>query len=892
MSRDKLIAHLWPERESANARHLLSALVYETRQALGEGVVTAAGDDLRLGSAITSDVGAFEDALKERRLERAVSLYAGPFLDGFFIKDGADFERWVDERRSHFHREAVTAAWALATQAEHAGEAATATHWARRAVALSREEPMLRRLIALLDRLGDPPGAVRAYEEFARWLRVEYELTPSAETRELVDAVRARAGAAAPPARPPVRHRAPTVPDEDPVGSPDRVAVLPFTVFGQGEYAYLAEGIVDLLSTSIDGAGRLRSVDARSLLGYLAREPLEPGDPERGRSVARRFGAGLYVLGSVVVVGARLQITASLYDANGTLRSTAQTVAGEEAVFDAIDDLTRRLLVTQLGGPAGRLRRLAVLTTHSLPALKAFLEGESAFRLGRAAMEAYRRAVTLDPTFALAHYRLAVAATTNFQPELARAAAVAALRNSERLSERDRRLLEAFNAYVRGDAATAERMYSAIVAVDPDELEAWYQLGEVRFHYGPLGGAPIGESRYAFERALALDPNHGESLVHLIVVAVIERRYDDARVLFERLEPGGELPVQVRTLRAFVIGDAADRESAVREIAGASDAMLAIAVRYVAASSPDPAGADRLSRLLVASERSPEARALGYVLRAHFALAHGRLADAMSELTAIPIAEPECGLEYRALFSLLPFAPTSVDALRAIQDDLRLMTVRSSVPRQDPAPSPLFTIHDDVHVALRSYLLGLVSAHVGDRDEALQLAAELETTSGAGDPPQLARAMAASVRAAVALAAAGDGPARRPERSDAAARAFTMLEQARPELPWELAYFSPFYARALERYRCAEMLFSLGRCEDALRWYGSFTDYTPHALPYVAPAHLRQGEICEALGRHADAIAHYERFVDLWRDADPPLQPEVARVRARIALLRAESRAG
>jgi DNA-binding SARP family transcriptional activator/Tfp pilus assembly protein PilF len=892
MSRDKLISHLWPERDTTRARHLLSALVYETRQALGEDVVAAAGDDLRLGSGITSDVGDFGDALREQRLERAVSLYAGPFLDGFFIKDGAEFERWVDERRSHFHRETVTAAWALATQAEHSGEAATAAHWARRAVALSREEPMLRRLIALLDRLGDRAGAVRAYEEFARWLRVECELVPSAETRELVDAVRARAGRAATPARPPVRHAPPAMPNDDPVGSPDRVAVLPFAIFGQGDYAYLGEGIVDLLSTSIDGAGRLRSVDARSLLGYLEREPLEPGDPERGRSVARRFGAGLYVLGSVVAVGTRLQISASLYDATGTLRSTAQTSAGEEAVFDAVDDLARRLLLTQLGGPAARLRRLAVLTTHSLPALKAFLAGESAYRLGRAAMDAYRLAVTLDPTFALAHYRLAVAATTNFQPELARASATEALRHGERLSERDRRLLEAFDAYVRGDSATAERLYRAIVAVDPDELEAWYQLGEVRFHYGPLGGAPIAESRYAFERALALDPVHGESLIHLTVVAVIERRYDDARTLFERVQLTGELPVQVRTLGAFVIGDAAERDRAAEEIAGASDAMLAMAVRYVAASTPDRAAADRLSRLLVAPERSPEARALGRVLRAQFALAHGRLADAMRELAAIPSAEPEWELEYRALFALLPFAPTSVEALRALQGDLRRMTVRSSVPRLNPAPNTLFTIHDNLHATLRTYLLGLVSAHVGDRDGALHCAVELDATMGAAEPRQLAGAMAASVRAAVTLLAEGDDPGGGPEGSDTAARAFAMLEQARPELPWELAYFSPFYARALERYRCAELLFTVGRCEDALRWYESLADYTPHTLPYVAPAHLRQGEIFESLGRHADAITHYARFAELWQDADVELRPAVARARARIASLRVESRAG
>ena len=683
-------------------------------------------------------------------------------------------------------------------------------------------------------------------------------------------------------APPPAGRAASHVPDETPSPSIERIAVLPFTVYGRGDFAYLGEGIVDLLSTSIDGAGRLRSVDARSLLGYLAREPLALGDPDRGRSVARRFGAGLYVLGSVVEVGGRIQISASLYDADGTLRSTVQTTAGEEAVFDAVDDVARRLLLTRMAGPAARLRRLAVLTTHSLPALKAFLEGESAYRLGRDAMDAYRRAVTLDPTFALAHYRLAVAATTNFQPQLAHASTARALEHGERLAERDRRLLEAFEAYLRGAPAAAERLYRATVAADPDELEAWYQLGEVGFHYGPLAGVAVGESRYAFERALALDPEHGESLVHLLIVAAIERRYDDVAALFERLDVADGLPVQIRALRAFAVGDAAEREQAAEAIGHADDTMLAVAVRYVAGASPDLAGADRLSRLLVTPQRSSEARALGHVLRGHFALAGGRRTDALRELAAIPAAEREWELEYRAIFSLAPFAPASADALRALQDELRRQTVRRSVDRPSPTPGALFTIHDDLHEALRIYLLGLVSARLGDGDEALCCASELERATGPAASRQIAQAMAASVHAARTLAACGHGSARR----DAAAVAFTTLERARPELPWELGYYSPFYARALERYWCAELLLELGRSDEALRWYASLADFTPHTLPYLAPAHLRQGEICEQLGRPADAIRHYVRVAELWANADPELRPAVDRACARLASLR------
>jgi hypothetical protein len=58
------------------------------------------------------------------------------------------------------------------------------------------------------------------------------------------------------------------------------------------------------------------------------------------------------------------------------------------------------------------MARLAALTTHSLPALKHFLRGETEFRRGNytEAFEAFRLATAEDSTFALAHFRLAHAA--------------------------------------------------------------------------------------------------------------------------------------------------------------------------------------------------------------------------------------------------------------------------------------------------------------------------------------------------------------------------------------------------------------------------------------------------------------------------------------------------
>ena len=100
------------------------------------------------------------------------------------------------------------------------------------------------------------------------------------------------------------------------------------------------------------------------------------------------------------------------------------------------------------------------MTTSSLPALKAYLVGEQAFRVGEyRAAEAFQQAVGQDSLFALAYYRLAAAAEyAAFRSDIALQAMENALRYSDRLSSRDRALVDASLAVRRGDANEAERL--------------------------------------------------------------------------------------------------------------------------------------------------------------------------------------------------------------------------------------------------------------------------------------------------------------------------------------------------------------------------------------------------------------------------------------------------
>src|SRR5215207_11070648 len=88
VSRDKLVAYLWPERDSKHGRNLLKQAVHVLRRALRDEAIVAAGDELRLNcDVVKTDLDEFEEASRRGDHARAVQLYRGDFLDGFFVKE-------------------------------------------------------------------------------------------------------------------------------------------------------------------------------------------------------------------------------------------------------------------------------------------------------------------------------------------------------------------------------------------------------------------------------------------------------------------------------------------------------------------------------------------------------------------------------------------------------------------------------------------------------------------------------------------------------------------------------------------------------------------------------------------------------------------------------------
>src|SRR5262249_49687003 len=110
-SRDRVLGVLWPESEEERARQSLSQLIYSVKREHGIDVPgSGAGARLRLdANQISSDVADFRAAIAAKNWQDAARLYAGAFLDGFYLADAPEFERWTESERASLATEGIRA---------------------------------------------------------------------------------------------------------------------------------------------------------------------------------------------------------------------------------------------------------------------------------------------------------------------------------------------------------------------------------------------------------------------------------------------------------------------------------------------------------------------------------------------------------------------------------------------------------------------------------------------------------------------------------------------------------------------------------------------------------------------------------------------------------------
>ena len=878
VSRDVLVEMFWGGQDEERARHSLSDALSHLRRVVGPGAIELTRHEVRLaeGALIVDAIGFLEAAA--RGDDDALLAYDGVFLHGVHVAESASFEHWVERQRRRleatFRSSAERRCGQLARLRRWDECAEVAARWLD--VAPLSADAALYRLNALKAD-GTPEADRRALDEYERLrarLRRELDLAPEPRVVELASSIEARLverrTIAAPkvPAvvRTPVAARGPAthVPNAPapaslpkrsrarflaaaaivvmlaaaaavgvvnaratPAASEHVLAVVPFDVSGSGDVQFLGTGMVDLLSVNLDGAGELRAVDPRVLLDAIKRDGKLPADPRAASELARRFGAGLYVLGRVVSAGDRIRVTATLYGPRGHRTQAAAEGASSE-LFEVVDELSRQLLAGYPSESGDRLVSLAAQTTASLPALRAYLDGTASYRGGRfdAAFEAFERAARTDTTFALAHYQLVHAALWSGRANWDSVASASrrAARHSGSLGRRARLLIEANAAFRGGELDQAERLYAMVVAEYPDDVEAWYQLGDVLFHGNVVRGRLATESRAPFERVLALEPANFAALTHLARIAAREAKGPETAALVARALGG--LPADrgsdLRALRAAATGDEREKRRVRDALAYAEDELVRVSAERVALFARDSAEARVLASMLRDSRRAPGFRALGAFALADLALARHSLDEARRYLSAAEDDAPVFAAHRRALFLLHPESGASREELSAARAALGRVGGRS-----DPSSAlPHFAVYDGLHAAISQYLIGVTSVALGDSAAARGVASTLEAMALRPEHGDFAKRLAESVRGHL-YASRGE--------LEAAVAAFDRGRLIAPEGMLESAIGNQAY----ERWVRAEALRALGRHDEARRWYASLGEATFDQLPWAGPAAAR-----------------------------------------------------
>jgi DNA-binding SARP family transcriptional activator/TolB-like protein len=916
LSRDKLIASLWPETDTEHGRGLLRQACYALRRDLQAPDLFLGSIQLRLNPAvISSDVGSFACALEENDPARAVSCYSGSFLDGFYLNGGGEFETWAETERARLAAQCRAALETLSTQASGRGEHRVAVQWWRRLLEL---DPLSSHaalgLMAALDHAGERAEALRCGQAYGELVRSELGTDPPPELSQWIDRHRHVAGNGGPiarplttamPTRPALEASLPPVPVAPPrqarhrlrkgalvlialivAGavtvwslrsspivstaslSPTTITVLPFTYRGSPEFSYLGEGMVDLLGANLNGAGDIRTVDPHAVLALTAQAGTK-WNPERARNVAAQLGAGSYVLGDVLEVGGRLRISARLHHSRA--QDDAPDVATVEGMpaqlLRLVDALTIQLLKTRGRDPRLPPVNLAAFTTDSLAALKAYLDGERALRASRlySSIEAFQRATKIDPSFALAYYRLAIAAGPG---TLGRQALDQAMRYSPRLGDHGQRLIQALDAFDRGRQKDAERLYREIVTLYPNDLEAWTQWGQVLFHGGSRIANSWFEAREPFERALSMDPRDANLLWHLSNIAARQRRVGALDSLTQRLIQASPHPgraAMARAQRAIVVGDTAELARFMSEMRKASDDPAQPVVGFLTFTTGDLHAGRRLWGLMADPSRGRGTRVLAFKTLAQIELMSGRWRAAQAQLDTMAGLDPATALEHRALFALWPLQQVPRAELVAIRDSL----VRWKASPGPTNETSLIAELSPAHPYLRLYLLGLFAARLGEPAAALRYAAELDRRSRSAFAPEFVADLGRTVAAEVARV--GGQPQAALHILDKASF-WTRIDV----LP---TGNSPFYVHEYERFIRAELLNALGRSDEALRSYVQMADNLFHL---GAPAHVRLARIYDHQGDRGRAVNHYARFIALWKDCDPQLKPLVMEAQQRV----------
>ncbi|MES2521407.1 MAG: protein kinase [Gemmatimonadota bacterium] len=713
--------------------------------------------------------------------------------------------------------------------------------------------------------------------------------------------------------------------------------VAPFEVQGpdRERLAWLREGSLNMLTLSLAQWTDLQVTEYERSLSLLRGEGVngsERVDLEQAKKIANDIGAGRIVMGQIMSVGDSMIVTATLYDANGRsveqARQAAPNGADPRPIFEGVASELLSLLGVQ-GIDVGVAKR----TTTSVAAYRAYLEGLrylNTWRLQQAD-SAFNVAIKLDSTFAMAYYKksLAMGWIPSFD-STRRIASAKAVEYSDRLPQHLQELVRGHDELTQGFFAnnvgdsTSTRAFLAsrarlarLVATDSNDAEAWYALADADFHLvhrAKYGAAPDTAARYfteslrGFERTIKLDPSFHLAYQHLVqIYAEAAAPTSNVVLAGDSLLPAGNAtyerrigtPEVVASLKSAARTRSRDAAAGwVRLDPDATEARRELANAYESMGQPDSA-----IQTLREAMRRPSTASPAFAWRIPLIKAKNGMPSAGPELRGVIARQGVDTVKNFRLQDRMQMVlgamtvaaasgmPSILDSASAVLQKTDPMMPGSTQPSKFVAEWLTAGIKTSMGMpitgSMRSTLVNGVSTvernPPGQRDVAIPYLAYLET----GDTlfSSAARRWASSSTNGLPELQALEALERRDTTTAMRlAREFPSLDSLKRGVLGmngvRLVARAEVMARLGNPRRAVEILEII----DPARFSpGSMIDagYAVYVRSYMQRARLY-----EQLGEKDRAIASYERFLELWKDAEAPLQPQLSEARMAIGRLR------
>jgi serine/threonine protein kinase/tetratricopeptide (TPR) repeat protein len=300
--------------------------------------------------------------------------------------------------------------------------------------------------------------------------------------------------------------------------------------------------------------------DTLMLMGRSAGDRLTP---EVTREVCERTGSKAMLTGSIAALGSQYVIGLKAMDCNTgeVLVEPQEQAPDKEAVLKALGSGAvglRNKLGESLSSVQKHATPVEEATTPSLEALKAYSLGQKKrYTEGAtAALPFYKRAVELDPNFAIAYGVMGGVYFVLNERERGEENIRKAYALREKVSERERFYIEGnYYVMVTGELDKAAQTYELWQQTYPRDAAPYRILG---FVSGELGN--FEKALEEFQAALRMEPNFVANYLDLGLAYMILNRLDEAEAVYKQAEERkleNELLVQARYWLAFLKGDTA-----------------------------------------------------------------------------------------------------------------------------------------------------------------------------------------------------------------------------------------------------------------------------------------------------------------------------------------------